>query len=219
MSSRGSFALPVPSFVVPSFVVPSFAVAVVVSLLAAPSFAADFTKKTRTIVATMKAVKKSPARGKLNKADKAANDRAFATLDSLFDFDGFATDCLGKSAAKLDKRQQARFKEQMKGILRYNGYTRGGDAFRQAKITFGKARVRGKKTRVPLTLFFAKEDLTMEAAFVWGASGKVVDLVMDGDSLTSDTRNQVARMLKKKTGAELIKKLDKKLAAAKKIVQ
>ncbi len=142
-----------------------------------------------------------------------------AKIDAWFDFPTFTTACMGTSAAKFSANESKRFAELLTGILRNRGYANGGRIFRDGKLTMGRVKGKGARRSVPMTIYFAKQDLTLESAFVYGPTDKIIDLVIDGDSLTRDFGNQVARALKKRTAAKLLKKLEKKLASTAKAVQ
>ena len=188
-------------------------------LAASNGHAADVGKKTSSLVEAFKSVK-SAAKGKrLSKADATANKAAMARLDAWFNFDAFTTACMGKSAARFSAAEKKRFGELMTGILRNRGYANGGRVFRDGKLTLGKVATKGKRRSVPMTIYFEEQDLTLESAFVYGPDDKIVDLVIDGDSLTRDFGNQVARILKKRKPADLLRKLEKKLAATARAVQ
>ena len=77
-------------------------------------------------------------------------------------------------------------------------------------MSFAKPVEEGGRTRVPLTISFPKQDLTMDVAFVWGKSGRVVDLMLDGDSLVKDYSNQVSRIVAKGGPEELLRRLAEK---------
>ena len=53
----------------------------------------------------------------------------------------------------------------------------------------------------------------MEVAFVWSKGGRVVDLVIDDDSLTMDFSNQVGSIVKKRGPEDLLKRLAEKQKA------
>ena len=50
----------------------------------------------------------------------------------------------------------------------------------------------------------------MEVAFVWNRAGKIVDLVLDGDSLSKDTRNQIGHIVAKGGSEDLLRRLAEK---------
>lgn len=197
----------------------AFLALAIVSLLAAPDLqAADLSASTQRLLTAFRSVKSADKGKRLSKADVAANRVAMAKIDAWLDFDAFTTAFVGKSAARFSAPERKRFGEVLTGIVRNRGYANGGRVFRDGKVTLGKVVGKGARRSVPIANYFAKEDLSMDSAFVYGPSDRIVDLMVDGDSLTRDFANQVARMLKKKTSAELLRKLDRKLAASAKAV-
>lgn len=199
---------------------PSFArtiAAVILLLLGAGAARAESPlDRTRKLIVTFKTVKAAPEGGKLSAADEAANAKVFTTLDGFFDFPTFATDCLGPSASKLSPAQAKDFKERLIDILRKRGYPNGGGVFNDGVVKEGKPADRGGATAVPLKISFPKQDITMDVEFVWNKAGKIVDLVLDGDSLAKDYRNQVGRIIAKSGPEDLLKRVaDKQKDASK----
>jgi len=172
--------------------------------------------RTHKLIDTFKAVKTAPEGGKLSAADEAANAKTFTALDGFFDFPAFTSDCLGPSASKLSAAQTKEFRERLVSILRKRGYANGGSVFNEGVIKEGKPADRAGATAVPLKISFPKQDVSLDVEFVWNKGGKVVDLVLDGDSLTKDYRNQIAKIIAKGGAADLLKRLaDKQKDAGK----
>jgi ABC-type transporter MlaC component len=172
--------------------------------------------RTRKLIATFKTVKSAPEGGTLSAEDNAANTKVFTALDGFFDFPTFSSDCLGASAAKLSPAQTKEFKDNLVSILRKRGYPNGGSVFNEGVVKEGKPVDRGGATAVPLKVSFPKQDITMDVEFVWNKGGKIVDLVLDGDSLAKDYRNQVGRILAKSGPEDLLKRVaDKQKDATK----
>jgi len=95
-------------------------------------------------------------------------------------------------------------------ILRRRGYSNGGSVFNEGILTEDKPVERGSATAVPLEVSFPKQDISMDVEFVWSRAGKIIDLVLDGDSLTKDTRNQIGRIVAKDGAADLLRRLTEK---------
>jgi ABC-type transporter MlaC component len=167
-------------------------------------------ERTHKLIETFKAVKAPPDGGKLTADDEAANVKAFAALDAFFDFTTFGADCLGPSASKLSPAQAKEFKERLMQILRHRGYPNGGSVFREGVIKEGKPTERGGTVAVPLKVSFPNQDIAMDVEFVWNKAGKIVDLVLDGDSLSKDTRNQVGRIVAKNGADDLLRRVTEK---------
>jgi ABC-type transporter MlaC component len=173
-------------------------------------------ERTHKLIETFKSVKAPPEGGKLTADDEAANAKTFAALDAFFDFATFGSDCLGPSASKLTPAQAKDFKERLVQILRHRGYRNGGSVFREGVIKEGKPAERGGAVAVPLKVSFPKQDIAMDVEFVWSKAGKIVDLILDGDSLSKDTRNQVGRIVAKNGADDLLRRVTEKQKDAEK---
>jgi ABC-type transporter MlaC component len=179
-------------------------------LLAGAARAESPLDRTHKLIETFKTVKAPPEGGKLSPAEEAANAKVFTALDGFFDFPTFTTDCLGPAAGKLSAAQAKEAKERLVHILRKRGYPNGGAVFSDGVIVEGKPVDRGGATAVPLKVSFPKQDISMDVEFVWNKSGKIVDLVLDGDSLSKDTRNQIGRIVAKSGAADLLRRMTEK---------
>jgi ABC-type transporter MlaC component len=173
-------------------------------LLAVSTAHASPAQQSEKLIKAFQAVKWVKAGQKLSEADRAANQKAYVALDRFFDFESFTKSCRGPTP--LTPAQAALFQARLTDILRRRGYKNGGRVFNEGKITLGKAAT-GKPatqgTAIPMTISFPKEDITLAIAFVW-KSERVVDLVIDGDSLTADFSNQVGRVVKKSGADKLL---------------
>lgn len=201
-----------------SFTSPSRLVfaALILLFVAATARAEAPLDRTRKLIATFKTVKAAPEGGTLSAEEDAANAKVFTALDGFFDFPTFSSDCLGPSASKLSPAQTKQFKDNLVSILRKRGYPNGGSVFNEGVVKEGKPVDRAGTTAVPLKVSFPKQDITMDVEFVWSKAGKIVDLILDGDSLAKDYRNQVGRILAKSGPEDLLKRVaDKQKDAAK----
>jgi len=192
------------------------AAALALLALAGSSRADPLADRTHKLIETFKAVKAPPEGGKLSADEEAANAKTFAALDAFFDFATFGAECLGPSAGKMSVPQAKEFKEHLMQILRRRGYRNGGAAFREGVITESKPAERGSAIAVPIKVSFPKQDVAMDVEFVWSKAGKIVDLVLDGDSLAKDTRNQVGRIVAKNGADDLLRRVAEKQKEAEK---
>jgi ABC-type transporter MlaC component len=191
----------------PAMKTTAIATAFALLAVAGAAYADPPADRTHKLIETFKTVKAAPEGGKLTPADEAANAKTFAALDAFFDFTTFGTDCLGPSAGKLSPAQAKDFKERLMQILRRRGYPNGGSVFREGVVKEGKPAERGGAIAVPLAISFPKQDVSMEVQFIWNKAGKIVDLVLDGDSLSKDTRNQVGRIVAKGGADDLLRRV------------
>jgi ABC-type transporter MlaC component len=189
---------------------PSLAVGLGLFFLATAAHAESPADRTHKLIETFKTIKTPPEGAKLSSVDEAANAKAFAALDAFFDFPTFTADCLGPAAGKLSAAQAKQAKERLVHILRRRGYPNGGSVFNEGVVAEGKPFDRDGATAVPLKVSFPKQDISMDVAFVWNRAGKIIDLVLDGDSLSKDTRNQVGRIVAKDGVEDLLRRLAEK---------
>jgi ABC-type transporter MlaC component len=176
--------------------------AMAAALLVSPAARAAATGKERTegLIAAFKKVKTE--NGKLDKKEKAANDRTFAELDDYFDF-GTLTSKPGQ------------FKTKFRELIRLIAYPNSGDVFKKAKVTFSPESKKGELVAVPVKLRLEEDDLDMNVEFEWAAekgSLRVVDVLFDGDSLIKDYQNQIGKIVGKSGVPGLFKALDNRRA-------
>jgi ABC-type transporter MlaC component len=189
------------------------AVALVLAPMAAQAGEPDARQRTESFVAAFKKVK--PDNGKLSKADREANAKAFAELDGYLDGEYFTDVSIKPIASKLSAGQAATFKSKFWEVVQMIAYPNSGDFFRQAKLTIGQAKEKGDVQAVSLKAELPKEDLETVVEFHWkkGPKGlRVVDVLFDGDSLVRDYQNQFARIVEKKGPEGLLKALEDKRA-------
>ncbi len=153
---------------------------------------------------------------KLIETFKATGPKQAAALDKLFDFDGFTAAAVDSVKDKLSPEQLKSVRADIVGIVRARAYPRGGELFVEGKVTEGAVGKQGALQTFDISIYFAKQDLTMDLQFAFDAKGRVVDVSFDDDSLTKDFRVQLARFLSKKTPAELVAKLSDKRKEAEK---
>ena len=187
------------------------AVALVVSLTlplaqgAAPAPSAALDRSKGVVAAFLKVpAKAGPAR-----------DQAFKDLDGFLDLEGMVASAIDPRKDKLSAAERGRFQKRFRDLLRVVAYTDSGDFFRSAKLTWGSPRVDGEDALVPCKVVVPAEDLQTELEFRWrqvGGAVRIVDVAFEGDSLTKDYQNQIARIVDKNGGAGLLKVLDEKWA-------
>ncbi len=192
----------------------------VASLFLAAAFAlagtgaarADATDRAKKLIAAFKAVKTAPEGKTLSAADKKANLTAYKNLDGFFAYDQFGDACLGPARTTLAAKVSKDLKDRLVDILRRRGYANAGSLFNDGLLTHGAPKQSNGQTITPVAMKFPKQDLSMNLDFVWGKGDKVVDLIIDDDSLVADLSNQIGRVLKKSGADELGKKLQAKQA-------
>lgn len=147
---------------------------------------------------------------------KAGGPKMAGRLDALFDFEAFTAACVEGVKERLTAEQIKSVSADIVGIVRARAYPRGGEIFRDGKITEGEAGKRGESETFDISIYFPKQDLAMDVLFAFNSKGRIVDVSFDDDSLTKDFRVQIARFLSKKSPAELVAKLTEKRKEAEK---
>jgi ABC-type transporter MlaC component len=173
----------------------------------------DARNRTDALVSAFKKVKSDD--GKLTKADRDANGKAFAELDAMFDGDYFTEVSIAPRAAKFSPEQLAAFKSKFWNVVQLVAYPGSGEFFREAKFEVGAPRQQGELWAVAIAAKLPEEDLETVVELHWkdGPQGlRVVDVLFDGDSLVKDYQNQFARIVDKKGADGLLQTLEEKRA-------
>ena len=170
-------------------------------------------KRTEAFVAGLLKVK--PDDGKLSKADKDANLKAYLELDGYFDFDHLTTAPIAPRADKFSPAEKADFAKKFRELIRLIAYPDSGAFFKKAKYTVGAPKEQGEVSIVPIDAKVVKDDLETKVDIHWkkvGDSLRIVDVAFDGDSLVKDYQNQFVRIIDKDGAKGLIEKIDKRRA-------
>jgi len=180
--------------------------------LAPAAARAETAPPVKELIATFKKVT-APAEGaKMTEADRKANAPVYKKLDGFFAFEAFGDSCLGAARSKLSDKQAVEYRNRLIDIMRRQGYANAGTLFKDGELKYEPVRNQDGKTVTPLKLHFAKQDIDMVIEFVWDKSNRIVDLIMDDDSLSKDFGNQIGRVLKNGGVEALGKKLADKQA-------
>ncbi len=190
-----------------AFIVTSF------GLSSAHAAAASAKSRTEGLIAAFKKVKTTD--GKLVKQEKATNDRAFTELDGYFDFAALTSKPIEPIANKFTPEQTTQFKAKFRDLIRLIAYANAGTSFSKAKLTLEPEVKKGERVAVPVKLRFEEEDLDLMVEFQWemekGAL-RIVDVLIDGDSLIKDYQNQIGKVVTKSGVPGLFKALDTRRA-------
>ncbi len=175
---------------------------------------ADPKARTVALLAAFKQVVPTPEDGSaLSAADKAKNKKAFAALDTFFDFETMTSIPLKPHHKKFSSAQEKNFKHTFAGLIRLVAYPDAGSFLQRSENTIGNARVKGNTAEVDMDVSLEEEDLEMKVTFYWQKSGewKLVDTGFDGARLSKDYSNQFGRIIAKSGVDGLIAKLNKRL--------
>jgi phospholipid transport system substrate-binding protein len=163
--------------------------------------------------------KKLKPESNLSAADKAENKKIVEELDRSFDFDGITTKLMAPRADKFSAKQKAEFKSKFHELVRAGTFIDSSSFFRKAKLDFLPAKETGGVTTVPVHVTVPAEDTDMTVGLQWKKEDgrlKVVDVLIDGDSLVKDYQNQVARLVDKKGVSGVLQAVEERRASAEK---
>lgn len=182
--------------------------------LAADSQADVAKKKAQQFVDLLMKVKQSEPGTPLSKADQEANQKVFAELDTMFDWDYLILEPIKPRADKFSPAEKDEFNKKFKEVIRLVAYPDSGAFFRKAKWKFTDAKDKGEKG-ASVAIEAKREDLETKVDLQFhkvGADLKLYDVEFDGDSLVKDYQNQMVRIVDKGGAKELIGKVDKRKA-------
>jgi ABC-type transporter MlaC component len=184
----------------------------VVILLSGVSSAQDSSKsgdlqRTENLIQLYKSVKSKPG---------AAACPVFKELSLHFNLDLMTKVPLEPHKNKLPAAQYTKLHKQFQELVDLVTVRDTGDAFDQLEYKLtgphdrkeGVQQLRGKEIRIEGIL--VEEDLDVEIGFVW-KQGKIVDVLVEGDSMILAYKNQFARIVKDQGIAALRQKMSERL--------
>ncbi len=124
---------------------------------------------------------------------------------------------LGKHWAKRSDPERERFKALLGDLFVHVAFPSSAKFFAELDLVYGKTKEKKKVVVVPLTVTHEKEgevDIDFHLTLA-GDKWQVVDVILDGVSMRNNLRSQFYKVIKKKSFGDLIRKMDKKLVAAK----
>lgn len=156
--------------------------------------------RTMALISALSDVRPAPEDGAPTKADREHNAAAFTRLDGFFDFDRLTGDPVAALKDRFSAAQLNQYHETFRALLRMIAYPDSGEFLRKAKYTVGASRGVDGGREVVLDGHLEEEDFDTKVAFRWHTVGDtllVYDVVFDGASLTTDYKNQFARIIDK----------------------
>ena len=125
---------------------------------------------------------------------------------------------LGKYWNKRSKKEQDAFVQLLGGLFRYVAFPNSSKFFGEMNIIYIPTERDGKGATVPLTVEHPDEgevgiDFVLEQN---SARWRVVDVILDGVSMRNNLRTQFYKVIKKNDYSELLRRMQKKLDAARK---
>jgi len=183
----------------------------------APDFAqADAPQDTvqKLLQSIQKMHHKKPLTPEQQKSNDQISSRAMAHLDVR----QVSQKTLGKHWKKRSKKMQDEFVQLLGGLFRVVAFPNSSKFFGEMDLTYGATTVEAGRATVPLAVLHPKEgavdiDFVLEQNSVrW----RVVDVILDGVSMRSNLPTQFYKVIQKYGYPELVRRMQKKLNAAKK---
>ncbi len=145
--------------------------------------------------------------------DSAAKTELIAKIDDSLALDSLSRTALGAQWSKLDRAERTRFAHLLSELLQKLAYPEASQFFTGLNVQFGKERIEQTHRIVPTTVKRA-EGGAVSIDYVLGKSGprwRVVDIILDGQSLASNVAAQIQAVLKQGSYASLMAQMEAKL--------
>ncbi len=149
--------------------------------------------------------------------DPAENQKHSHSALSLLNVAEISKKALGKYWVKRSDPERKKFQALLGGLFVYVAFPSSAKFFAELDIVYGKTREKKKVVVVPLTVTHEQEGEVDIDFHLTRAEDKwqVVDIILDETSMRNNLRSQFYKVIKKKNFDELLRKMDKKLIAAK----
>jgi phospholipid transport system substrate-binding protein len=124
---------------------------------------------------------------------------------------------LGKHWAKCSDSEQKRFQALLGELFLHVAFPSSAKFFAELDLVYGKTTEEKQRTVVPLTVVHEKEgevDINFRLTRTAG-NWQVVDVILDGVSMSNNLRSKFYKVITKKGFDELMRKMEKKLKASK----
>lgn len=140
-----------------------------------------------------------------------------AAVDTFFDYDTLSKQPIAPQLKKLSQAQTRRFMAAFASIIRNTARSSGQSFCGDNVPKVAAARNSSRGTEVDVSVHDASEDVDNTMTFVWRSSkGKlaIVDLLLEGASLSQDYQNQFARIVGKDGAEALVRKVESRVSKA-----
>ena len=145
--------------------------------------------------------------------NKEAKSELIKKVDSSLALDSLSQKALGAQWGKLDSTQRERFARLLRELLEKLAYPQASQFFTGLEVEYGTEQVKDGQTVVPTTVK-RREGGAVSIDYVLarkGAQWRVVDIVLDGQSLASNVEGQIQAVLKQGSYDSLIAQMEAKL--------
>jgi phospholipid transport system substrate-binding protein len=154
----------------------------------------------------------------LTPEQRQSNDKISRQAVALMDVRQVSQKTLGKYWKARSKKEQDAFEQLLGDIFRYVAFPNSAKFFGEMDIHYAATEMDGKSATVPLTVQHPDEG-EVEIDFVLEQNStrwRVVDVILDGVSMRNNLRTQFFKVIRKNDYPELLRRMQKKLSAAKK---
>ena len=154
--------------------------------------------------------------------NSAARSELIKTIDSSLALDSLSEKALGAQWGKLDPAQRARFSHLLRELLEKQAYPHASQFFTGLEVVFHKEQVKDGQRILPTTVK-RREGGAVSIDYVLAKSAlakpgpkteprwRVVDIVLDGQSLASNVEGQIQAVLKQGSFDSLMAQMEAKL--------
>jgi phospholipid transport system substrate-binding protein len=151
--------------------------------------------------------------GKHRVVDAAVEQEIFVVIDAVTDYQALAGDAIDPLCPQLTAAQCTSFKEIFTRLLRVSSVKKLGRA-RAGRFEYRGEQVTGGSAVVRSTAFFNEESVPLDYHMARrGDSWVIVNYVVDDVDTVKNYRKQFRSLLAKKTFAQVMEQLEKKIAS------
>jgi phospholipid transport system substrate-binding protein len=145
--------------------------------------------------------------------DKAQRTELIAKIDNSLALDALSQNALGAQWSKLNRAERTRFASLLRELLQKLAYPEASQFFAGLDVQFGIEQGKTEQKIVPTTVK-RKEGGAVSIDYVLQKSGarwRVIDIILDGQSLASNVAAQIQAVLKRGSYDSLMAQMEAKL--------
>jgi phospholipid transport system substrate-binding protein len=145
--------------------------------------------------------------------DKAQRTELIAKIDNSLALDALSQNALGAQWSKLNRAERTRFASLLRELLQKLAYPEASQFFAGLDVQFGIEQGKTEQKIVPTTVK-RKEGGAVSIDYVLQKSGsrwRVIDIILDGQSLASNVAAQIQAVLKQGSYDSLMAQMEAKL--------
>ena len=177
----------------------------------------DALSPLETVKTLLNAIKKIENGEQLTKLQQTTNRKYSGKAVTFLDVELVSQKTLGKYWKKRTEQEQGKFVTMFGELFEWVAFPNSAKFFNELNLEYGKTKNKKGLATVPLKVIH-KEEGEILIDFILKQSSerwRVVDVVLDGVSMRSNLRSQFYKVIKKKNFPDLVRRMLKKLTAAK----